>query len=637
MDTISEGSQRVTVEQANSLEYQRFGAKEFDRLIGEVILSQDSIYMYCDSAIIENKTKVVATGEEVLIQQGDSLAAFADTLYYDATLKEAELIGNVILINGERQLFTDKLHYDLNTKIATYNTPAIITDGETQLSSKRGYYYTADNEIYFKDSVIVINPDFQLRADTLKFNTTEQIATFLGPTVMRSDSSRVYCEDGFYDVENNQAEFRQNAQYSKGEQQATADIIRYDGENGIYTLDGNAEFYEGTRREATGDIIRYDQKNDITVLEGDAYFRDSTQVITGESIRYDAKRKIYQTSGRSKIEDGPQILQADQVDYAESDSLGIASGNVIWQDTSANLTIQCDTARYNQTTGFLKATGGARGRPLLITLVDGDSLFMTADTLLSQKADTMANDSSRLLQVYYDVRIYKSDMQALCDSLSYSTVDSLFRMFRSPIIWADTSQFKADTIHMQLADQQLDKIFLYSNSFILNSPDEIYFNQIKGRDIIAHFDSSELRKMDVLGNAQSVYYPLDDEGGYVGVNKTICSEMAMFFGNNTIEEILFVTQLEGTLEPMEGTDHEAIKLDGFDWQGSPPRPQSLDDLFGPSLRVIAKAAPASSTLRPSRRPPRAPDGSAPIRSKDERRPKDPAARPKDPSGRPNDE
>ena len=132
VDTISEGSQRVTVEHANSLEYQRFGAKEFDRLIGEVILSQDSIYMYCDSAIIENKTKVVATGEEVLIQQGDSLAAFADTLYYDATLKEAELIGNVILINGERQLFTDKLHYDLNTKIATYNTPAIITDGEPQ-------------------------------------------------------------------------------------------------------------------------------------------------------------------------------------------------------------------------------------------------------------------------------------------------------------------------------------------------------------------------------------------------------------------------------------------------------------------------------------------------------------------------
>lgn len=597
-DTLPNRSQRVRIDHANTLEYNRVGRDVFQKLIGEVELSQDSIFMYCDSAIIENSTKVFALGEEVLIQQGDSLAAFADTLYYDGVLKEAELIGNVTLINGERQLFTEKLHYDLNTKIATYNTPATITDGETQLSSKRGYYYTAEDVIYFKDSVVVINPEFQLRADTLKFNTLEQIATFLGPTVMRSDSTRVYCEDGFYDVENNLAEFRKNAQYIRQDQRATADIIRYDGENEVYTLDGNAEFYEGDRREATGDLIRYDQKNDVTVLEGNAFFRDSTQTITGESIRYDAKKKIYQTSGRSRIEDGPQILQADRVDYAEADSLGVATGNVIWQDTSAHITIQCDTARYNQNSGFLKATGGQRGRPLLITIVDGDSLFMAADTLLSQRADTIANDSSRLLQAYYDVRIYKSDMQALCDSLSYSTVDSLFRMFRSPVIWADTSQFTADTIHMQLANDQLDKILLYNNSFILNSADELYFNQIKGRDIIASFDSSELRRMDVEGNAQSVYYPQDEAGAYVGVNKTICSDMVITFGNNQVEEILFVTQLEGKLEPMTAVDHETIKLEGFNWQVSPPRPRSLDDLFGPSLRTIDRTEQASSTLRP---------------------------------------
>ena len=216
-DTLPPASQRVRIDNANSMEYQRRGKNEVvQKLVGEVELSQDSIFMYCDSAIIENSTRVFALGKEVLIQQGDSLAAFADTLYYDGTLKEADLIGNVVLINGDRRLFTQKLHYDLNTKIATYNTPATITDGETQLSSKRGYYYTEQDEIYFKDSVVVINPNFQLRADTLKFNTTEQIATFLGPTVMRSDSSRVYCEDGFYDVENNLAEFRVNAQYTKG-------------------------------------------------------------------------------------------------------------------------------------------------------------------------------------------------------------------------------------------------------------------------------------------------------------------------------------------------------------------------------------------------------------------------------------
>jgi lipopolysaccharide export system protein LptA len=611
-DTVPAGTQRVNIDNATTLEYKRVGEDTYQKLIGEVELSQDSIFMYCDSAIIQNNTQVFALGDEVLIQQGDSLAAFADTLYYDGTLKEAELIGNVVLINRERRLFTEKLHYDLNTKIATYNTPATITDGETQLSSNRGYYYTAIDEIYFKDSVVVINPEFQLRADTLKFNTLTQIATFLGPTVMRSDSTRVYCEDGFYDVENNLAEFRQNAQYIRGNQRATADTIRYDGTRGIYTLDGHAEFREGNRREATGDLIQYDEKNDVTVLEGNAYFRDSTQTIRGESIRYDAKKKIYKTTGRSRVEDGPQILQADDIDYSEELGLGLASGNVIWQDTSANLTIQSATAEYNQNTGFLKATGGLRGRPLLITLIDGDSLFMTADTLLSQRTDTIATDSSRLLQAYHDVRIYKTDLQALCDSLAYSTVDSLFRMFRAPVIWSDTSQFTADTIHIQLANDQLDRILLYNNSFIINSPDQLFFNQIKGKDIIARFDSSELRKMEVLGNAESVYYPLDDAGAYIGVNKTLCSEMNINFGNNQVREIIFFNEPEGKLEPMNAVDHDAIKLAGFDWQ-TKPRPKSRDDLFGPPLRTL----PLPGTGAGNRPPPPAreageyPEGSPP--------------------------
>lgn len=599
-DTLP-GTRLVRIDHTNVLEYQQQGQDAVQKLIGEVELSQDSIFMYCDSAIITNNTQVLALGEEVLIQQGDSLAAFADTLYYDGITKQADLIGEVVLINGERKLFTEKLHYDLVEKLATYHTPATITDGETQLSSKHGYYYTELDDIYFKDSVVVINPDFELLADTLKFNTTEQLATFLGPTVMRSDSSKIYCEDGFYDVENQKAEFRQNAQYERGEQRATADIIRYDGANGIYTLDGNAIFKEGDQREATGDIIRYDAKNDITELEGNAYFRDSTQVITGETIRYDAVNKIYTTSGRSRIVDGAQILQADQVDYTEEDGLGIATGNVIWQDTSAELTIAAATARYNQTTGYLKASGGARGRPLLITMVDGDSLFMTADTLLSLQADTIAGDSTRQLLAYNDVRLFKSDMQALCDSLAYSSTDSLFRLFEDPIIWADTSQFTADTMHLQLADQQLDKIFLYRNAYIINSPDEIYFNQIKGKDIVAHFDSSELRRMNVEGNAESVYYPLDEAGGYVGVNKTICSEMVIFFADNTVERIRFLTQPDGKLEPMGAVDHEAIKIPGFNWT-TEPRPKSLDDLFGPPLRPLGGPATSTPTELPSAEP-----------------------------------
>ena len=89
-------------------------------------------------------------------------------------------------------------------------------------------------------------------------------------------------------------------------------------------------------------------------------------------------------------------------------------------------------------------------------------------------------------------------------------------------------------IHMQLANDQIDRIYLYQDAFILNSPDELFFNQIKGRDIVAYFVDGEVRRVKVDGNAESVYYALDEAKAYVAANKTVCSEMLLFFGNNTL-------------------------------------------------------------------------------------------------------
>lgn len=600
LDTVPK-PQRVKIDHADALERVQRGRDVVQKLVGTVELSQDSIYLYCDSAIIENGVRVFALGEEVVIQQGDSIAAFADTLFYDALTRQADLIKDVVLLNGQRKLFTQKLHYDLLAKIATYENGATITDSLTQITSRRGYYYVNEQTIYFKDSVVVIHPEFSLRADTLKFNTATQIVDFLGPTIMVSDSNRIYCEDGFYDVENQLAEFRQRAQYESGERRATAEIIRYDGNHEVYSLLGNAIFREGENREARADSIIYNALTDTYILTGNAYFRDSLRTIVSDEIRYDAAKGTYTTRGRAEIVDGTQILRADTVDYSDESGLGLARGDVIWQDTSADITIRCAEAQYNQETGYLKASGGVLGRPMLITILDGDSLFVSADTLLSMKIDSIAGDSSRILLAYHDVRMFKSNMQGLCDSVAYSTVDSLFRLYRSPILWSDTTQFTADTIHMQLANQQLDRIYLYDRAFIINSPDEIFFNQVKGKHITAHFLESDLRRTDVEGNAETVYYVRDEEGGYVGVNKTICSEMAIYFTENEVDKISLQTQPQGKLQPMGAVNHDEIKLAGFNWD-TICRPKTLDDLFSmpPCVRPVAASQPDQPSARPDR-------------------------------------
>ena len=160
----------------------------------------------------------------------------------------------------------------------------------------------------------------------------------------------------------------------------------------------------------------------------------------------------------------------------------------------------------------------------------------------------------------------------------YDVVDSLYYFYQNPIVWSDTSQFSADSIKMSMKNSALDKIYLTQKAFILNSPDNIFFNQIKGKSITAHFIEKELRKMDVEGNAESVYFALDDEDGYIGANKTISSEMQLFFGSNQVERIKFYNAPQAKLTPMNQVVDFNFRLDGYNWVEPPKRPLTKKDL-----------------------------------------------------------
>lgn len=542
--------------------------REIRYLKNNVALRQGDMFMYCDSATLEDNN-VIAVGN-VIIQQGDTLNIFADSLSYQGDVRVADLFGDVRLENKGQKLFTDQLNYNLETKVASYYSGATLTNDTTFLVSKRGYYYVKSGQAFFKDSVVVSDPEFTLRSDTLQFSTETKIVTFLGPTLINQNEAKIYCEGGFYDLDNKYAEFTKNPQYVKGEQEATGDVIIYDGTKKEVKIKGNAEFNEAEKK-ASADIIRYDEANDVTYLEGNAHSEDGKQVIDSDEIMYDSKNETFKTEGRSRLIDDSQILDADTIDFIGN--LGIATGNVVWTDTTDNITIICERLDYNKETDYVQASGG---RPLMTTLVDGDTMFMSSDTLVAFKETP--EDSTRILLGYKDVRIFKSDLQVVCDSLAYNSADSLFEFYQSPIIWSDTSQFYADVVKMQMANDQIDRIFLIENAFIINSPDEAFYNQIKGKNITAFFKENELDQMDVIGNAESVYYARDEVDAYMGVNKSVCSKMLVYFGNNEIEFIHFYTTPVSNMLPMKKANHEELKLSGFRWEKT-RRPKSVEDLL----------------------------------------------------------
>ena len=548
---------------------------EYLYLNGHVELSQDSIFLYCDSARVVDKREVSAYGN-VIIQKGDSLQVYSDTLLYFSDTRLADLKGAVALIHGNQQLWTTHLSYDMNLNIARYDEPAQLLDGETQLSSRRGVYWVNTEEALFLDSVEVIGVEFSMLSDSLRYNAEHQIARFIAPTWIFQDGARVYCEAGQYYMAEKRGEFSENAEYVNGDQRAWAEFITYDGTSGEVRLIGNAHYVE-LDRQARGDTITYHEETGDTRISGNAEFHDDTRHARSQVIMYNRTTESMSTRGRGLMEEGAQTIIADEIDVDQKTGFALAQGRVIMRDTAAETILESDRAEYFRETGYIKAYGTMR--PLLKSTIDQDTMYVTADTLISfEVRDSLAGDTIRYMTGYHDVRIFRGTMQGICDSLTFDGRDSVFRMHRNPVLWSDTTQFIADTIDLHIRNAVLSGVVLRNNGLIISSVQNIFYNQIKGKRIVAAIADNEIRNIRVNGNAESIYYAQDDEQAFMGVNRVASSEIYFTFFESKIDQITFTTKPSGTMTPMGQVNHQQMRLEGFIWREA-LRPKGLQDLF----------------------------------------------------------
>ena len=616
-------------------------------LNGDVKVYHEGTFMYCDTAVLRGPD--LRMYFNVVLMQNDTIKIFADSLHYNGDSLVAYLYGNIILENGpDKKLYTTYLRYDVKNKIGYYTRNARLIDKTSTLISRRGRYLLNEKTAFFYQNVKVTGEDFDLVADSLSYNTINQVATFLSPVRINKDTSKIYSERGWFDLDGKIGDFIGHAQYVEGKTTAKSDTISYDGEKDIVTLKGDTtrSEYISEKDTAYAKIIFYDQKNEIFRLQTNAWYKGDKNEVKGEKVYYDKKTEKFSVSGRSVVSDPPTIIEADSLDYNKSIQYGKADGHVIWRDTAARTSIMADHVLYKGEQSFMKATND-KGRPLFTTEVDGDTLFLKADTLksfriikerlilpdknaarrLSKMAKNMdigdktlpkeSNDAKEVQVIKQDstmlsndsiadmdtiaktsrkdtiftgimdtinyfvgdnnVRIFKSDMQAICDSLVFNKMDSVFTLHNQPFVWSDSSQIAGDTIDIKLKNKKMDRLLVRSGATILSSEDLIFFNQIRGRFLEAFFRESKIYRMDVDGNAQIVYYMKDKEKAYTGVNTTEASKMTFFLNDNKIQSIHNYVEPKSRVLPMGKADHEAIKVKGFKWNIK-SRPAGLMDL-----------------------------------------------------------
>lgn len=541
-------------------------------LNGDVVLAHDSLFMYCDTARLVNNN-VVAWGN-VILMKSDSLKLFSDSLRYDGDSLEAYFYRDVVLEEGNNQLFTDYIFYDVDKDIGMYTDTALLKSLDYELKSRRGYYYAAARYVDFYDDVEVIGDQFNLISDSLRYYTDLNKAVFRSPTNIVNKDQRIYSHSGYYHLDSNSSLLYGNAQYQDESTKAKADTIKYHGDVEEVELIGHAKVDRNEDR-ASANYIKYAKPSDELNMKGNARYKGSEETVEGEEIRYYGKTEDLIVEGTGFFSNPPYLIRSENIRYVEATGAVLLDDNVFVQDTAKNVFLEAQHIIFNDQEEYFKAYN-SEGKALMGRRMDADTLYISADTLYSYK-QYIEEDTISIFEAYNDVEILSSDISGVADSLSYIETDSLLQLFQSPKMWGDSSQFSADTIVLTMKDDNIDDIALRNNALIINTKDFKFFNQVSGTNGLITMKQDTIKRFDIYENVHSVYYLQDEEDGYIGVNKSKAKDMIMTFEDGEIRYIKYIKETEHELLPMESTDHDAVRVSGFIWLYS-DRPVRLEDL-----------------------------------------------------------
>jgi len=198
------------------------------------------------------------------------------------------------------------------------------------------------------------------------------------------------------------------------------------------------------------------------------------------------------------------------------------------------------------------------------------------------RRDSLSQDTAktRILKAYYNARLFKSDLQAVADSMYYGMQDSMFRLMGKPMMWAENSQISGDTIFLQVKNQKLDNSLLVGNAFMVNATsDSLKFNQIKGRKITSFFTNNRMERLFVDGNAENIFYNIDEKTNVTTeLVHDRSSRFKILMENNKLQEYVSIRKVDGKVYPIAEVTADKEFLPNFTWRPE-DRPKSKNDLL----------------------------------------------------------
>jgi lipopolysaccharide assembly outer membrane protein LptD (OstA) len=469
----------------------------------------------------------------------------ADLTAYDVQIggDARKLIGNVRLKHEDVIMTCDSAYFYPSTSSVEAFSNVRVQQGDTlTLTGDRAYYDGTSRLARVRNNVELVNKDITLLTDSLNYNRTAGFAYYFGGGILTQEDSKLTSGRGRYILDTENFYFMDS-------------VVIVNPEYTIHT-----------------DSMRYNTRREISYFSGPTEIIGEERYIYCENGWYDMQQDIAYVSDKAYMEEAGRILKGDTLYYEAEQGFGRAISNVELIDTAQNMTLKGNFGLYYSEQETAMVTDSA----LMIQIDGADTMYVHADTLHSMQHPDH-EEQSRILRAYYKVKIFRTDLQVMCDSLVYVEADSAFDFFGEPVIWSDENQLTASHIRIYMVNQQLEKMQLNGVAFVASQKDSVSFDQMRGKEMTGYFKENKLDRILVSGNGQTIYYATDQDI-IVGANKTISSDLTIYLNENKISRVTYTSQPDGTYYPLEMFPAEEARLSDFKWLEQ-WRPLKWEDIF----------------------------------------------------------
>lgn len=453
-----------------------------------------------------------------------------------------KLIGKVVLHHQGALMFCDSAIIDDATNSAQAYGHIHIKQGDTlDLYGDEMNYNGNEKIVNIKKRVRLIDKEIDMNTDEIIFDRNAGMIYYADSANIKTQKDNLTSDKGYYYINRKEFAYKGN-------------VILKNPEYDLYT-----------------DTMIYNTVKDITYFYGPTEIISKDSYIYCENGFYDKKRDRCQFNKNAFVKAENSILRGDSLYYERRKGYGKGIGNVSIIDTVEKFTVMGQFAETYKNIERYMITDSMQ---LIQRFDDGDSLFLHADTLLA----IQDSSNKRVLNAYYKVKFYKSDMQGACDSLVYHQADSLIRMYHQPVLWTDNNQITGEEIHINIGKSQIYYFNILRDALIVQKEDKEKYNQIAGKNMMGYFKENDLVKVDVKENSKTIYFPKEENGDYIGMNEAISENIQIYLNNNEIIKIVFLKKPKGTLHPLSKIKPDAYRLDGFSWQEN-RRPKNRWEIF----------------------------------------------------------